>query len=86
VLCSEENRCIFDGGSGSAVGFFYLFYVTGSPVTSSRLTSLCLRRGCAAFVGRDINKLKTNGKGKFKYMAENEMLELAEKFRPYRYV
>jgi DNA-3-methyladenine glycosylase II len=44
------------------------------------------RRGCAAFVGRDINKLKNNGKGKFKYMAENEMLELAEKFRPYRYV
>lgn len=44
------------------------------------------RRGCAAFVGRDVNKLKAKGGGKFKYMSENDMLELAEKFRPYRYV
>jgi hypothetical protein len=44
------------------------------------------RRGCAAFIGRDVNKLKAKGGGKFKYMSENDMLELAEKFRPYRYV
>ena len=44
------------------------------------------RRGCASFVGRDVNKLKAKGGGKFKYMSENDMLELAEKFRPYRYV
>lgn len=44
------------------------------------------RRGCAAFVGKDVNKLKAKGGGKFKYMSENDMLELAERFRPYRYV
>jgi DNA-3-methyladenine glycosylase II len=43
------------------------------------------RRGCAAFIGKDVNKLKAKG-GKFKYMSEKDMLELAEKFRPYRYV
>ena len=44
------------------------------------------RRGCAAFLGRDINKLKSKGAagGKFKYMPEKEMLELAAKFAPYR--
>lgn len=42
------------------------------------------RRGCAAFVGRDVSKLKGKGGGKFKYMSENDMLELAAKFAPYR--
>lgn len=38
-------------------------------------------------MGRDINKLKAKGgNGKFKYMPEKEMLELAAKFSPYRYV
>ena len=59
---------------------------------SRRIAYLCTfdnsyhRRGCAAFMGRDINKLKGKGSGKFKYMAEKDMLELAENFRPYRYV
>lgn len=35
-------------------------------------------------MGRDVNKLKAKGGGKFKYMAEKEMLELASKFAPYR--
>jgi hypothetical protein len=48
--------------------------------------SAIYRRGCAAFVGRDVSKLKAKGGGKFKYMPEKEMLELAERFRPYRYV
>jgi DNA-3-methyladenine glycosylase II len=43
------------------------------------------RRGCAAFVGRDVSKLKGKGGGKFKYMSEKDMLELAAKFAPYRY-
>lgn len=42
------------------------------------------RRGCAAFMGRDVNKLKGKGGGKFKYMSEKDMLELAAKFAPYR--
>lgn len=46
----------------------------------------CCRRGCAVFVGKDVNKLKGKGGGKFKYMPEKDMLELAAKFAPYRYV
>ncbi|PLB54397.1 putative DNA-3-methyladenine glycosylase [Aspergillus steynii IBT 23096] len=45
---------------------------------------LGVQRGCAAFVGKDVNKLKAKGGGKFKYMAEKDMLELAAKFAPYR--
>jgi hypothetical protein len=44
------------------------------------------RRGCAAFMGRDVSKLKAKGGGKFKYMSEKDMLELAARFAPYRYV
>lgn len=46
----------------------------------------CVRRGCAAFAGRDVSKLKGKGGGKFKYMSEKDMLEMAAKFAPYRYV
>ncbi|KAJ5610313.1 hypothetical protein N7510_007032, partial [Penicillium lagena] len=45
---------------------------------------LGVQRGCAAFAGRDVSKLKAKGGGKFKYMSEKEMLELAAKFAPYR--
>ncbi|KAI9042566.1 DNA-3-methyladenine glycosylase II [Aspergillus affinis] len=45
---------------------------------------LGVQRGCAAFVGKDVSKLKAKGGGKFKYMAEKDMLELAAKFAPYR--
>lgn len=44
------------------------------------------RRGMAALVGKDVNKLKSGGRGKWKYMSEKDMLEISEKFRPYRYV
>lgn len=33
-----------------------------------------------------MTKLKGKGGGKFKYMSEKDMLELAAKFSPYRYV
>lgn len=46
---------------------------------------LGVERGMAAYVGRDVRKLKAKG-GKRKYMSEKEMLEIAEKFSPYRYV
>lgn len=39
----------------------------------------------AAFEGRDVAKLKAKG-GKWKYMSEKEMAEMAEKFSPYRSV
>lgn len=38
----------------------------------------------AAFMGRDVNKLKAKGGGKFKYMSEKDMIEGAAKFAPYR--
>ncbi|KAI1173152.1 DNA glycosylase [Nemania sp. FL0916] len=48
------------------------------------LGDLGVQRGCAAFVGRDIAKLKNSKGGKFKYMSEKDMTELADRFRPYR--
>lgn len=54
------------------------------------LGDLGVQRGMAAFVGRDVKKLKSgNGKGngkdkKWKYMSEGEMKEISERFRPYR--
>lgn len=44
------------------------------------------RRGMAAFMGKDTSKLKAKGGGKWKYMSEKDMLEISEKFAPYRYV
>lgn len=47
------------------------------------LGDLGVQRGMAAFVGRDVAKLKSKG-GKFKYMSEKDMSEMAEPFAPYR--
>ncbi|KAF4989879.1 hypothetical protein FGRMN_8829 [Fusarium graminum] len=47
------------------------------------LGDLGVQRGMAAFVGRDVAKLKSRG-GKFKYMSEQDMTELSNKFSPYR--
>ncbi|KAF5014498.1 hypothetical protein F66182_14489, partial [Fusarium sp. NRRL 66182] len=65
-----------------SVEMFSCFALKRTDVFSTG--DLGVQRGCAAFVGRDVNKLKAKGGGKFKYMSENDMLELAEKFRPYR--
>lgn len=45
---------------------------------------LGVQRGMAAFMGRDIKKMKAKGGGKWKYMTEKEMESIAEAFRPYR--
>ncbi|RFU27948.1 hypothetical protein B7463_g8423, partial [Scytalidium lignicola] len=45
---------------------------------------LGVQRGMAAFMGKDVGKLKAKGGGKWKYMSEADMLEIAEKFKPYR--
>lgn len=37
-------------------------------------------------MGKDVAKLKAKGGGKWKYMSENDMLDLSAKFSPYRYV
>ncbi|KAM7207593.1 DNA-3-methyladenine glycosylase [Naviculisporaceae sp. PSN 640] len=47
------------------------------------LGDLGVQRGMAAFVGRDVAKLKAKG-GKWKYMSEKEMEEISDRFRPYR--
>ncbi|KAK1756860.1 DNA-3-methyladenine glycosylase [Echria macrotheca] len=49
------------------------------------LGDLGVQRGMAAFVGRDVAKLKGKG-GKWKYMSEKEMEEISDRFRPYRSV
>jgi DNA-3-methyladenine glycosylase II len=47
---------------------------------------LGVQRGVAAYCGRDVKRLKTSGKGKEKYISEREMVEVAGRFRPYRWV
>ncbi|KAH0536081.1 hypothetical protein FGG08_007008 [Glutinoglossum americanum] len=46
---------------------------------------LGVQRGVATYIGRDVSKLKAKGGGKWKYMPEKDMLEIASKFAPYRY-
>ncbi|KAL5050300.1 hypothetical protein BDW71DRAFT_173563 [Aspergillus fruticulosus] len=64
-----------------SVEMFACFTLKRTDVFSTG--DLGVQRGCAAFLGKDISKLKAKG-GKFKYMSEKEMLELAAKFAPYR--
>lgn len=42
------------------------------------------RRGMAAWLGKDVKKIKAKGGGKWKYMPEHDMLEISAKFSPYR--
>lgn len=44
---------------------------------------LGVQRGMAAYVGKDVAKLKSKG-GKWKYMSEKEMLDISANFAPYR--
>ncbi|KAI4723135.1 3-methyladenine DNA glycosidase [Aureobasidium sp. EXF-10727] len=46
---------------------------------------LGVQRGLAVYTGKDVNKLKAKGGGKWKYMgSEQAMLDAAAKFSPYR--
>ena len=45
---------------------------------------LGVQRGMAAYMGKDVSKLKAKGGGKWKYMSELDMLEHSAKFAPYR--
>jgi len=45
---------------------------------------LGVQRGMAAFMGKDVSKLRAKGGGKWKYMSENDMLEHSARFAPYR--
>ncbi|PSN63884.1 DNA glycosylase [Corynespora cassiicola Philippines] len=44
---------------------------------------LGVQRGMATYMGRNVSKLKAKG-GKWKYMSEQEMLDIAARFSPYR--
>ncbi len=66
-----------------SVEMFACFALKRMDVFSSG--DLGVQRGMAAFVGRDVAKLKAKG-GKWKYMSEKEMEEIADRFRPYRTV
>ncbi|KAI9829191.1 MAG: 3-methyladenine DNA glycosylase [Phylliscum demangeonii] len=45
---------------------------------------LGVQRGMAAWLGKDVSRLKAKGGGKWKYLSEKEMLEHSAKFAPYR--
>ena len=47
---------------------------------------LGVQRGMAAYLGKDVSKLKAKGGGKWKYMSEQDMVAYSEKFAPYRLV
>ena len=47
---------------------------------------LGVQRGMAAYLGKDVSKLKAKGGGKWKYLSEQDMLQHSEKFSPYRSV
>lgn len=64
-----------------SVEMFAMFGLKRMDVFS--VGDLGVQRGMAAFVGRDVAKLKSKG-GKWKYMSEKEMKEISEKFTPYR--
>ncbi|KAI9923954.1 3-methyladenine DNA glycosylase [Aspergillus wentii] len=65
-----------------SVEMFACFALKRTDVFSTG--DLGVQRGCAAFIGKDVSKLKAKGGGKFKYMPEKDMVELAAKFSPYR--
>lgn len=48
------------------------------------LGDLGIQRGQAVIAGRNVNKLKSAGKGKWKYMSEADMIKNSEPFKPYR--
>lgn len=45
---------------------------------------LGVQRGMAHFFGKDVQKLKAKGGGKWKYMSEQDMLDKSAPFAPYR--
>jgi len=64
-----------------SVDMYMLFTLKRMDVFSTG--DLGVQRGMAVYMGRDVNKLKSKG-GKWKYMSEAEMLEIASRFTPYR--
>lgn len=76
--CFALKRYVFDYNAG-------LGLVNESRMDVFSTGDLGVQRGMAAYMGRDVAKLKGKG-GKWKYMSEKDMLEISERFAPYRYV
>jgi DNA-3-methyladenine glycosylase II len=64
-----------------SVEMFALFGLKRMDVFSTG--DLGVQRGMAALAGKNVSSLKAKG-GKWKYMREAEMLEMASRFAPYR--
>ena len=77
-----ENLVAVRGLGIWSVQMFMCFGLKRMDVFSTG--DLGVQRGMAAYVGRDVAKLKAKGGGKWKYMSEKDMLEFSEQFRPYR--
>ncbi|RDW91399.1 hypothetical protein BP5796_02564 [Coleophoma crateriformis] len=88
MLFSATYEEVFDelikvrGLGAWSVEMFACFSLKRMDVFSTG--DLGIQRGMACMVGRDVSKAKSSGKGKWKYMSEKEMEEIAEKFKPYR--
>ncbi|KAL9617768.1 MAG: hypothetical protein Q9160_007481 [Pyrenula sp. 1 TL-2023] len=64
-----------------SIEMFLLFAMKRMNIWSNG--DLGVQRGLAAFVGKDVAKLKAKG-GKWKYMSEEEMVKISDKYEPYR--
>lgn len=64
-----------------SIEMFLLFAMKRMDVWSNG--DLGVQRGLAAFMGKDVGKLKAKG-GKWKYMSEAEMIKIAARYEPYR--
>ncbi|KAL8695320.1 MAG: hypothetical protein Q9218_000219 [Villophora microphyllina] len=73
-----------------SVQMFACFALKRTDIFSTGMKSdgsnsdLGVQRGMAAFMGKNVKKLKANKGGKWKYMSEKEMLDSSVKFAPYR--
>lgn len=66
-----------------SVEMFACFALKRTDVFSTG--DLGVQRGMAAWLGKDVAKLKSSGKGgKWKYLSEKEMLDHSAPFAPYR--
>ncbi|KAL5612240.1 hypothetical protein BROUX41_000219 [Berkeleyomyces rouxiae] len=65
-----------------SVEMFACFVLRRPDVFS--LGDLGVQRGMAAFLGRDVARLRSSSKGKWKYMSEQEMKDISAQFAPYR--
>ena len=68
--------------SVGSVEMFLVFALKRLDILSTG--DLGVQRGMAAYAGKDVAKLKAKGSGKWKYMSEQDMLDISAKFAPYR--